>query len=162
MRLILITLAVFLNCLPVFADDDGSVRRHLALELVQRTSSDPAKQVVDAIWPPYEEQLRALNPRVKEETLTGVKAVLADGLSMLAHDLNEKKAEIYARELSADDLRAVLDFFDSEVGLNYMRANSRLDAEAGGLLTDYMRSTIPKIIEELNDYARRAGLKVNA
>ena len=161
MRLVLVLLVSIFSLGPALADDAS--RQQLARQFVEETRGSGLPQaIIDAIWKPYEAQLRTYNPTIGDDVLADVKKVLTDSFATLAGQIDDKYAELYARDLSEDQLTQLIAFFKTPLGRAYMDTNASVDGEMGPEVQKTMTSLMAQVLQKLNDAARQHGLKLGA
>jgi uncharacterized protein len=160
MRTLVFLALLMVSAAPVLADEAS--RQSLAREFVHDTRGGLPESIMDALWQPYEAQIRAYNPGITDDVVASLKDVLVKGFAVMADQINDQYAELYATQLSEDELTQLVDFFHSPLGKRYLEVNSSVGDAVAPKVQQLMATMLVQLQKELNDAARDHGLKLAA
>ena len=128
----------------------------LARQLVAKVDPSP-EQTIAGMATPMVGMIQQMGVREPDRAQALVQEAVLPILSGHMGELTEMSAQAYAQTLSADDLRAVLAFYNTKAGQDLIAAQPKLAQLRITNLTQWMGKMQPEIQTKIADVAKAHG-----
>jgi hypothetical protein len=127
LRVVLGGLAAFALSVTVQAQELDEERLELAREMITLNGAEQAStHALEQMLPTMRPLVEAQYPNARPDQYDAAMSILTQALMEATPHIVDRSAQIYARRFTADELRALNDFYRSEVGRRLVEEQSAL------------------------------------
>ena len=163
-----ILLVAVCSLTPAFAQDSapptgqpGPAQIDAAMDLLKANNSAANMQaMLDAVLPLEAAEIRREHPNASDETVKQLLKIVNDAIVSHTDDLIRLYAIGYARRFSVEEMKALADFYRSDVGQKYLKELPALMKEITPVGIAYLKGAVTREMENAIAKLRDQGVKI--
>lgn len=159
-RRLLVAVALAACCAPLLAADAGSPEKRAHIEqLMEMTHAlELGKQMSSIIVAQMTHVIKATNPRIPQELLDVLPAIVDDVVAENMPSLKERSIALYDKYFSDDEVTQMIQFYSTDLGKKTIRVMPSLMRESMMNGQQWGQSLTPEVMRRVRERFKKAGV----